>query len=208
MRSASVSRHPPHLRNAGLARRRSGRILAPWGTHYGNQDAVARLTVAPDGASAHGRFTGPVEFMKLRSQRPPFPGHERHVPDGVAGSRRSLTHVTETDLLGSGRFSAAAFAIGLRVRDCFHQAAPKRGGARPVWFYGLADQSWACVMFRDRESAADVYQSGPRSLWGEVHASLRWWRAHGGPGFERFGLTVTAEGRRAWVDRPTLSWDV
>ncbi|MGW0824980.1 methyltransferase domain-containing protein [Streptomyces sp. NPDC002845] len=188
--------------------RPGGLVVAPWGTHYGNQDAIVRLTVADDGASASGRFTGPVEFMKLRAHRLPFAGHAVYVPDGVTGAARSTTTVTEDDLLGGGRFAATSFAVGLRVRDCFHQAAPKRDGARPVWFYGLTDRSWACVMFRDGHEEADVWQSGARKLWDEVVAALDWWRASGEPGYERFGLIVTADGRRAWLDRSSESWEV
>ncbi|MEU8906942.1 methyltransferase domain-containing protein [Streptomyces mirabilis] len=188
--------------------RPGGLIVAPWGTHYGNGDAIVRLAVADDGASAAGRFVGPVEFMKFRGQRSPFAGHQEYVPDGVAGADRSTTSVTEQELLGDGRFAVNSFAIGLRVRDCLQQAAPKREGARPVWFYGLTDRSWACVMFRDGQKQADVYQSGARNLWDEVLGALRWWRASGEPGYERLGLTITAEGQRAWLDRPSESWEL
>ncbi|MYQ45637.1 protein-L-isoaspartate(D-aspartate) O-methyltransferase, partial [Streptomyces sp. SID4985] len=50
---------------------RGGIILAPWGTHFGNGDALVRLRMTEEGGSASGRFLGPVEFMKLRSQRSP-----------------------------------------------------------------------------------------------------------------------------------------
>ncbi|MFJ3302176.1 methyltransferase domain-containing protein [Streptomyces sp. NPDC086549] len=198
--TAGVRCIPP----AWLAQTRpGGLVVAPWGTHYSNQDAIARLTVAQDGASASGHFTGPVQFMKLRAQRLPFAGHQEYVPDGVADAERSTTTVTEGELLGEGRFNATTYAIGLRVRNCYQQAARKREGARPVWFYDLAGRSWACVMFRDGEPEATVYQSGPRKLWDEVHAALRWWQGSGRPGYERFGLTVTAEGaQHVWLDNP------
>lgn len=188
--------------------RPGGLIVAPWGTHYSNQDAIVRLEVAKDGESASGRFTGPVEFMKLRSQRLPFAGHDLYVPDGVTGADHSTTAVTEEKLLGDGRFAAATFAIGLRVRDCHRQVAAKRDGARPVWFYGLTDTSWACVLFRDGQAEAQVWQSGPRRLWDEVYAAVAWWRASDEPGYERFGLTVTSGSQNAWLDRPSEAWQV
>ncbi|OQD51892.1 protein-L-isoaspartate(D-aspartate) O-methyltransferase [Streptomyces phaeoluteigriseus] len=188
--------------------RPGGLILAPWGTHFTNMDAVARLTVAEDGRRGEGRFTRPVEFMKLRGQRSLFAGHEVYVTDGVEAADRSTTTVTEPELLGEGRFAAGPFAVGLRVRDCHHQAAEKRDGARPVWFYGLTDRSWACVMFTDGQPEAQVWQSGPRRLWDEVAAALAWWRAADEPGFERFGLTATATGQQAWLDRPADAWDI
>lgn len=203
--TAGVRRIPP----AWLAQTRpGGLIVAPWGTHYSNQDAIVRLAVAEDGASASGRFTGPAEFMKLRSQRLPFAGHDLYVPDGVKGAEQSTTRITEHQLLGDSRFEASSFAVGLRVRDCYHVAADARDGARPVWFYGLNDQSWACVMFREGETESRVWQAGPRTLWDQVAAALSWWRASGEPGFERLGLTVTAQGQWAWLDRPSDSWEV
>ncbi|MEU6241144.1 methyltransferase domain-containing protein [Streptomyces sp. NPDC047024] len=186
--------------------REGGIILAPWGTHFGNGDALVRLRMAEDGGRASGRFLGPVEFMKLRSQRSPFAGHAAYVPDGVGQADRSTTTVTEEQLLGDGRFAVARFAVGLRVRDCHHQGSDKRDGARPVWFYGLTDRSWACVMFRDGHREAMVWQSGPRRLWDEVSAALDWWRAAGEPGYERFGLTITVYDQCAWLDRPKNAW--
>ncbi|NUP19894.1 MAG: methyltransferase domain-containing protein [Streptomyces sp.] len=203
--TAGIRRVPP----AWLTQvRPGGRIVAPWGTHYANSDAIVRLDVAEDGRRASGRFTGPVEFMKLRSQRLPFAGHKVYVPDGVSGADRSTTDVTEEQLLGDGRFSAASFAVGLWVRDCHHQAAAAREGARPVWFYGLTDTSWACVMFRDDQDEATVWQSGPRRLWDEAATALARWQAAGEPGIERFGLTITADSQHAWLDRPSEAWPV
>lgn len=185
-----------------------GLIVAPWGTHYSNGDAVVRLRVAADGASASGHFTRPVEFMKLRAQRRHFDGHKAYMPDGLGGAGRSTTGVTETELLGEGRYDVRTFAIGLRVPDCYQVAAAARDGHRPVWFYGLDDRSWACVMFHEGRKA-DVWQSGPRRLWDDVASALHWWQEKGEPGYERFGLTVTGDGEhRAWLDGPEDAWPV
>ncbi|MER6075958.1 rRNA adenine N-6-methyltransferase family protein [Streptomyces sp. NPDC001817] len=186
--------------------RPGGVLVAPWGTHYSNADAVVRLTTDSQGASGH--FVGPVEFMKLRSQRLPFDGHSAYVSNGTAGADRSTTDVTEAELLGESRFDPRTFAIGLRVRDCYRSMAAKRDGARPVWFYGLDDRSWACVMFRDGQNA-DVWQDGPRRLWDEVLEALGWWHAADQPGHERFGLTVAKDGsQQAWLDSPEAAWPV
>lgn len=186
--------------------RPGGIIVAPWGTHFSNADALVRLSAGT--AEASGHFTGPVEFMKLRSQRLPFDGHGEYLSGGMAGAERSTTEVTEAELLGEGRFDPRTFAIGLRVRDCHRSVAEKRDGARPVWFYGLADRSWACVMFRDGQEAT-VWQAGPRRLWDEVLEALSWWLEVEQPGFGRFGLTVAADGRQhAWLDSPADAWPV
>lgn len=186
--------------------REGGLIVAPWGTHYSNADAIVRLEVT-DGA-ASGKFVGPAEFMKLRAQRLPFPGHETYVPDGVASADHAKVEVTEADLLGAGRFDAAAFVLGLRVPGCYQSVAAKRDGSRPVWFYGLTDRSWACVMLHDGRKA-DVWQAGQRRLWDEVSQALDWWREAGRPGVERFGLTIRADGGQlAWLDDPEGAWPV
>ncbi|MEV6764807.1 methyltransferase domain-containing protein [Streptomyces sp. NPDC051105] len=181
-------------------------IVVPWGTHYGNGDAVARLVVADDGESATGPFTGPVEFMKARAQRLSAVVHSEYVSDSVADRDKSSTVITEDEFMGE-QFSPQQFAMGLKVRDCVHVVADKQDGKRPVWFYGLTDHSWACVVFRDGDEA-QVWQSGPRQLWDEVESAYRWWGRQGKPGYERFGLTVSAAGQRAWLDDPAESWPV
>ncbi|WP_336298843.1 methyltransferase domain-containing protein [Streptomyces cinnabarinus] len=183
-------------------------IVVPWGTHYSNDDAVARLVVSENGADATGAFTGPVAFMKARAQRLVPVTHSEYVTDSAADREKSSTPITETEFLGE-RFSAQRFALGLSLRHCVHVVAEKRDGARPVWFFGLGDRSWACVKFQDGQAHSQVWQSGPRRLWDEVTATLDWWREAGEPGHERFGLTLTPEGtHRAWLDDPTDSWAV
>ncbi|MCH6161891.1 methyltransferase domain-containing protein [Streptomyces marispadix] len=181
--------------------RPGGVIVAPWGTHYTHGDAVAKLTVAGDG-TASGHFTRGVEFMKLRAQRLPFAGHDAYVPKDVTDNGdESKTTLTESSFAVEP-YHPAPFALGLRVPDCWHGAAEKRDGMRPVWFYGLADSSWAVVIFRDGRSESKVYQAGPRRLWDEVEAAYRWWREQGEPGYERFGLTVTQGEQHVWLDTP------
>lgn len=184
--------------------RPGGVIVAPWGTDFSHGDAVARLVVAPDGTSAAGNFTGPVEFMKLRSQRLSPVVHEEYVPGGVAEGDESSTAVTEAEFVGD-HFGPERFALGLRVPRCRQVVAARDDGARPVWFYGLDDRSWACCLFRDGK-AARVWQSGSRRLWDEAEAVFRWWEDQGRPTTTRFGLTVTTRGERVWLDDPADSW--
>ncbi|MFF1419418.1 methyltransferase domain-containing protein [Streptomyces sp. NPDC058280] len=181
-------------------------IVVPWGTHYGNGDAVARLVVADDRASATGAFTGPVEFMKARAQRLSPVVHSEYVNGTLAVRDKSSTTVSEDAFMGE-RFSPQRFAVGLRVRDCVHVVAEKREGRRPVWLYGLTDRSWACVQFHDGQDA-DVWQSGPRRLWDEAEAAYQWWNEKGKPDHDRFGLSVTADGQQAWLDDPADCWPV
>lgn len=186
--------------------RPGGVILAPWGTAYSNTDAVVRLKVG--GKTAAGPFTRPVEFMKLRAHRGSVVHHADHMSAGLlANAEKTTTSLTEEQFV-TGRFADLPFVLGLRVPRCRQAVAARRGGARPVWFYGLSDLSWACVMFRDGEREAEVWQSGPRRLWEEVSGAHRWWRDRGSPDVTRFGLTITPRGRRAWLDDPGESWPV
>jgi methyltransferase of ATP-grasp peptide maturase system len=47
-----------------------------------------------------------------------------------------------------------------------------------------------------------VWQAGPRRLWDDVEAAYHYWEQLGGPGWERFGLTVTENGHTVWLDDP------
>jgi protein-L-isoaspartate(D-aspartate) O-methyltransferase len=177
-----------------------GLVVAPWGTHYGNGDALLRLTVAGDG-SASGRFVRPLEFMKVRSDRTAWPNLADRLPDGFpAGLESRDTAVTLSELTGE-KWGPTEFVIGLAVPDCAH-AVLRDGDTASVWFYGLSDASWSVATF-DGENAVSVYQGGPRQLWDEVEAALSWWASAGRPGLERFGLTVDASSEVAWVDDPS-----
>jgi protein-L-isoaspartate O-methyltransferase len=176
--------------------RRGGVILAPWGTFFGNEDAVVRLSVQRHG-TASGHFTRPAQFMKMRSQRPDWPDHQAYVPeDWVTQASQSSTAITAKEFSG-GTYDIVPFVVGLRVRDCAHISA-----GESAWFYSLSDKSWAAVRFATKDSEGEVYQSGTRRLWDEIEASLTWWEAQGRPGHERFGLTVTPDAEFPWLDDP------
>ncbi|NYI07940.1 methyltransferase domain-containing protein [Allostreptomyces psammosilenae] len=180
--------------------RPGGLILAPWGTHYANQDAVLRLTVAADG-TASGRFTELVEFMKLRAHRLQWPRHAEYAPEFPGGADISLATTLELDDLG-GTFDAATFVTGLAVSDCAHLVHRQNEETTTAWFYGLTDRSWAAVVFRGKEPAI-VYQSGARRLASAVERAMRWWNGRGRPGLPRFGVTVTPTGQQIpWLDEP------
>jgi protein-L-isoaspartate O-methyltransferase len=180
--------------------RPGGIIVAPWGTHWSNRDAVVRLTVAEDGHSASGRFTRLVEFMKDRGQRLPRAEHAEYLPDGWPGD--ATAHQTQLPGEEFRPFGGFDFVAGLCVPDC-HLVTGTRGEERSVWLYSLTDRSWAATLYRGDEPGTTVYQSGPRRLWDEVEAAYRWWEQQGRPGVERFGLTVHADGRQeTWLDEP------
>ncbi|MEU9133736.1 methyltransferase domain-containing protein [Kitasatospora sp. NPDC048540] len=174
--------------------RPGGIILAPFGTHYSNADALVRLTVHRDG-TASGPFLRPVEFMKMRSQRlrPP-----QHPADGG-----TLTESTTTATLPEhGKVDPFPFAAGLRLPDVTHAVQPHHDGARTLWLYSLTAPAWAAVTFRDGQDEHPVRQYGARRLWEDFERTIAWWHEAAEPGVDRLGLAVTAHGWRAWLDDP------
>ncbi|MFJ4188184.1 methyltransferase domain-containing protein [Kitasatospora sp. NPDC089509] len=169
-------------------------ILAPFGTHYSNADALVRLTVSGDG-TASGPFLQLVEFMKMRSQRLTWP---QNPPDGGTVAESTTTAV----LPPHGKFDPFPFAAGLRLGDVAHAIQPHQDGARTLWLYSLTIPAWAATTFRDGADAHQVRQYGGRRLWDDFEQTLAWWYGAGGPGVERLGLTVTPDGWQAWLDDP------
>ncbi|MFJ1751306.1 methyltransferase domain-containing protein [Kitasatospora sp. NPDC088134] len=174
--------------------RPGGLILAPFGTHYSNADALLRLTATGDG-TASGPFLQPVEFMKMHSHRLAWPANP--APGGT------VTETTTTaQLPDHGKFDPFPFAAGLRLPDVVHAIQPHPDGARTLWLYSLTVPAWAAVAFRDGEDVHQVRQYGGRHLWDEFEKVLTWWHDAGEPRVERLGLTVTPAGWHAWLDEP------
>jgi protein-L-isoaspartate O-methyltransferase len=179
--------------------RPGGVIVVPWGTAYSQQDAIARLVVGEDGV-ASGRFTGPAGFMKLRGQRGVWPAHEDYLPGGrwPARVRESATTLGLDEVTG-----AVEWFVGLRVPRVVHTVHVGDDGTTTLLLYGLTDRSWAAVFFcADGCREFLVYQDGPRDLWDEVAAAVRWWTGRGRPDVTRFGMTVSAGGQVVWLDSP------
>lgn len=195
--TAGVRRVPP----AWTAQCRPGAVvLAPWGTHFSHQEALLRLTVGADGA-ATGPFLRPLAFMTLRRQRLDWGRFNGHVPrDYTEAADRSTASVSRDR--AAFPTADAAFALGLRVPRCARTVNVAETGETRVWCFDLDSRSWAVAVYAD-DSGADVHQAGPRRLWDEVEAAVRWWEAAGCPGVSRFGLTVLRDGaQRPWLDTP------
>ncbi|MFI9718967.1 hypothetical protein ACIHFE_04815 [Streptomyces sp. NPDC052396] len=175
-----------------------GLIVAPWGPVYGGE-AIVRLTVTGNG-TATGSFIGSSAFMRLRAQRT----ERRHVREYLKGRKwpadgvRSLTSLSP-EAVGDW---AVMFAIGVQVPGAFPWMEEYRDGSYTLWLRDMAVTSWATVDYEADRAEFEVHQSGPRHLWDEVQAAYQWWAKQGRPGFDRFGLTVDADGERVWLDSP------
>lgn len=176
-----------------------GVIVAPFGTEYGGEQIV-RLTVSDDGTSASGHFTGGSAFMRLRQQRARRPLFEEYL-HGVPWPADGVRSTTTLSPRETGEWYRQ-FVIGLGVPGAFWRAERYDDDAYTLWIYSRDKQSWASADYERDRVEFEVYQSGPRKLWDEVEAAYRWWDGQGRPGYARFGLTVTSEGRTAWLDSP------
>jgi len=64
------------------------------------------------------------------------------------------------------------------------------------------DGSWAAVGHTPQNGAYRTIQGGPRRLWDLLETTHQRWTELGEPSWERFGLTVTPEQQRIWLDTP------
>ncbi len=165
--------------------RPAGLIVCPlgWGT--------VRLVVADDGR-AEGRFLPEGSyFMAVRDTgttgTAAHPGRPSTTSDRPTGL--DLAAVAEDDAF---RFVLSLVApetsLAWEHDDEGHVAAVE------LW---SADGAWA------RAEGETVRQAGPRLLWDAMEAAHELYVEHGRPDRERFGVTVTAEGQRIWLDAPS-----
>ncbi|RCV55976.1 methyltransferase domain-containing protein [Marinitenerispora sediminis] len=173
--------------------RPGGVIVAPWMAASGARLKV-RFVIAANG-TAVGRFHGGATYMLLRGQREPLVpihGERRESPAGVdprrldqggAGLRVALAGLLPGVTVGGGVRNPVDGTFRLVVRD-------------------LASDSHAIAVAPPDDGAAQVTQRGPRDLWDELVTAYRDWVSWGEPDAERFGLDVTPDGQRVWLDRP------
>jgi protein-L-isoaspartate(D-aspartate) O-methyltransferase len=188
-----------HVPRKWITQTKSGGIIvAPWGPTYGGE-AIVRLVVSGDG-TASGWFVGSSAFMRLRAQRV----QRTHVREYLGGAKwpadgtRSMTTLAPEDV---GAWHVM-FAIGVQVSEAFPWMESYDDGSYTLWLRDTAVTSWATADYEKGRDEFEVYQSGPRRLWNEVETAYRWWEKNGRPGFERFGLTVTADSETVWLDEP------
>ncbi|RZS37903.1 protein-L-isoaspartate(D-aspartate) O-methyltransferase [Herbihabitans rhizosphaerae] len=176
--------------------RPGGLIVTPWGTDYG-YDALLRLDVHEDG-SASGRCGMSLAFMRVRHQRRQFldPTAEEQAEADATTTARSGQEFFEITA-----FPRAAFTIGLRVPYCYVTVEDLDVDHRRIEFHDARTASWARVAMVRGADSFEVRQLGPRRLWDEVDDAYAWWRDHGKPTPDRYGLTVHPDGEHTvWID--------
>ncbi|MFH8348401.1 methyltransferase domain-containing protein [Streptomyces sp. NPDC018045] len=176
------------------------RLVVPWSTSWITYGTLV-LTRRPDG-TATGRFAGYGSYMVMRGLRAAA-DLDRDLLR--AGQRPSRSRTTLSPWAVAGDSLDAQFAIGLRVPDVWYSwdTATDEAHTR-LWLADDAAASWASVDYDGRQTGTyRVRQHGPRRLWDEVEAAHRRWVRAGAPEIARHGLTVTAEGQRIRLDKPS-----
>ncbi len=183
--------------------RPGGKILIPFGTGYIN-GAQVLLTAHGDG-TATGHVAGSCAFMRLRDQRLPHGWIDDFIHDEGNGQIGwTSVDLTEVYTLGAG------LLIGALVPDVRATVGGDTdGGAWTLWLFDHASGDWASVDHEPDATSFRVEQVGTRRLWDEVEDAYQRWISLGEPERERFGLTVTPDGQRVWLDEPDgPSWEL
>lgn len=180
--------------------RDGGRILFPLDTRNGG-GIMPLLTVSGD--TAEGRFLpdfGGFMPVRQRKRQDAAIAAFRGVADDE-GARRTtkLAHEIATDDRSPFEFFAALFTGGYDIMSF----TPSDGRPAETWI-ALTDGSWVCHT-TDGAGVHSVRQGGVQRLWDQMEDLHQRWIGLGRPERQRFGLTVTSETYRVWLDHPDSS---
>jgi hypothetical protein len=157
------------------------------------------LHVLGDG-TAVGRFPGFAGYMMLRAQRSACRSIPDLPQDALAESTtrldpRRVHRDSDADLF------IAATMPGVQAR-LFHGEGDEADECTLWLLEPGVDGSWASVDYLPGAGEFLVQQHGDRRLWDEAEAAYLRWLERGRPDRARFGLTVTPDGQRMWLDSP------
>lgn len=173
--------------------RTGGTIVLPYCPGFGTDHAL-RLVVMPDGV-AHGRFPGFASYMMMRSQRVPAGRGDLSYTQDHQSSAGTVD--PRTVAYAPAGADLAIFALtGLRSRGLRWEDAYR------LWVFEADSPRAAAVTWRQGQEEIEVRQYGDRPVWQEVVDAYFQWVAWGEPARNRFGMTVTPEGQRVWLDEP------
>ncbi|QDY77497.1 methyltransferase domain-containing protein [Streptomyces qinzhouensis] len=172
-----------------------GRIVAPWGGSFFHA-SFAVLDVA-DGVG-RGSFHGRPSFMRTRNARP----HRGRLRDFLHHTDEADEARTALDPHHLLRNADALFAVGLALpRAWYHYVLAGDGsGEATLWLLADDRASWASVDYVPGQRDYLVEQYGPERLWETAEGAFREWEGWGRPERDRFGITVSADAERVWLD--------
>ncbi|WP_405985091.1 rRNA adenine N-6-methyltransferase family protein [Streptomyces sp. NBC_00872] len=176
-----------------------GRIVAPWDSAWCAYGTVG-LTRQRDG-SGTGRFAGYGSYMLISGQRSDVELYRDVLRDGQT-VETSSTRLSPWTVAGAEL--NLDFHIGLTVPGAWYSWDTETEKAHTrLWLADDMATSWASVDYDGRQGKTfHVTQHGPRRLWDEVATAHDQWLRAGRPSVDRYGLTVTPDTQRAWLDRP------
>jgi methyltransferase of ATP-grasp peptide maturase system len=178
-------RHVPY----GLLRqiRTGGTLLvtlAGWGFGHG----LVRLTVGANGVT-EGRFLpGYTSFMIARPHDRPPHGPFELLPGDERPSRVDPALLDDW----TGRFVAQLAA----------PSAERLGAGAEQILLDVATGSQARTRAAADGEGWTVVQRGPLHLWTAIEDSLTQWQSHGSPHLSGFGVTITQDSQRVWLNAP------
>lgn len=85
------------------------------------------------------------------------------------------------------------------------------GDARPYWGTGDGNEpitgllspggSW-CEVYPPHGGLRKTEEGGPRALWRQAEQAYEYWDSVGRPAWHRYGVTITGDVQRVWLDDP------
>ncbi|MGH4015908.1 MAG: methyltransferase domain-containing protein [Pseudonocardiaceae bacterium] len=164
--------------------------------------SLVRLIRYPDRAEGHFDPTY-AAFMSLRhlpaDQAPdrPRPRKQHASPT----EQRTTTLDPHTPWKSLVVWFLASFDLGTDISLGYGR--PDEDWKPTVTSITVADGSWAEVTLADEHGVHQVTEAGPRRVWQIIEDTYALWTRFGQPGWDRFGLTVTEDHQRVWLDSPT-----
>ncbi|WTW93584.1 methyltransferase domain-containing protein [Streptomycetaceae bacterium NBC_01309] len=174
------------------------RIVMPWGTQFApSHDVLLTLVKGADG-SASGRFADGLSYMKARSQRWVWPTF----PEGWIEAAVRRESVVSAATLDIGMSGFMPLVVGFMLPDVVTTVS-EEGDAKTRYLYRSSPEGDSCAAITYEVGQPTLsYACGPDDLAHEFLAAVCWFRDHGRPEPEGFGLTVDAGGQRVWFGTP------
>ncbi|MEU0517974.1 protein-L-isoaspartate(D-aspartate) O-methyltransferase [Streptosporangium sp. NPDC006007] len=169
--------------------RPGGTIVLPYCPGFGADHAL-RLIVAPGGV-AHGTYPGFASYMMMRSQRP---------ADGVLSYTRDHQAATTAVDPRTIAYAPAGADLAIHALTGLRSQGLRRPDFYRLWVYDADGSDAAAVTWRPGRREFEVRGYGRRPVWDEVVDAYFRWVAWGQPGRARFGMTVTPDGQKVWLD--------